>query len=144
MPVREPGAMNTKDVFSPSDPELCFTIKRAGVAENLARKNMASTLRYIDTANGQVTERDVPLGDLELDTVLLCLARWNVTDSLGKTIPINAQTLTSGYISPEELDFVYREILDFNPLWGGTKDDEGNSFIGTNPSEMSSNDRSET
>jgi hypothetical protein len=112
----------TKTIESPLDSETTFTIKKAGVREKIERQNFFSKVRYRqEDESGSdkiVTERDFPMGDLQLLTVELCLVNWNITDLNNQPVPVNHATITK-YLDPEELDFLNDEIIKYNEkLWG--------------------------
>lgn len=104
---------------SPDDPNVpVFGIKRVGTAENIARQNLSATVRFInqgDTDN-YATERDFPIGDLKLETVLLALVDWNFTDDNNRPVQITRQTVQT-YLQPDEFEYVYEKCLDVNPMW---------------------------
>jgi hypothetical protein len=116
MAIRPPYLAQLTTVTSPVDTNATFDIKRVGVAENIARQNLASTMRYIEQDAGVVTERDYPLGNMRRDTILLALAGWNLTDANSQPIPITKETLVT-YLDPREFDFLYEQVLDCNPMW---------------------------
>jgi hypothetical protein len=121
MPMRQPYVGQLTTVTSPVDATVTFDIKRCGVAENLARQNMSSTMRYIeqdsvDSNNKYVTERDYPLGNMRRDTILLALAGWNITDLQDRPVPITKETLVT-YLDPKEFDWLYDQVLEVNPMW---------------------------
>lgn len=123
MAIRAPYLAQLTSVTSPIDPSVMFDIKKVGVAENIARQNLASTMRYIEQDAGVVTERDYPLGNMRRDTILLALAGWNLTDANSQPIPVSKETLVT-YLDPREFDFLYEQTLEVNPMWkpGGEED----------------------
>lgn len=102
-----------------------FVIKRASNSEDVERANLFSTWRTIYQEDGMITERDYPPGDIQMETIRLCLVDWNLEDEKNNKIPINAQTILK-FIWPEERVKLYEEILDFNPTWRGGKEEEKN------------------
>lgn len=129
--VRLPFVPPTRQVASPDDPEVVFTIKRAGNAEHLARENMNSKVRYFESQEegGQVvSEREFPFGAMKLETVMLCLTAWNIEEAPGAVAPITKENVIR-LLSPEEFNFLYEQVMEFNPLWqrGGEKNSEKDS-----------------
>ena len=117
--LRDPKSLTeTRDIVSPSDPEVVFTIKRATNREDVERSNLFARVEYVQSADdGElVTRREFPMGDLQIMTIKLCLQRWSIEDANGRVVPINEQTLLD-YITPEERVFLYEQILELNPIW---------------------------
>lgn len=125
MPVRRPFIGELVTVESPTDPTFTFDLKRCGVNENIKRMNLASTMRYVEQAeSGKViTERDYPMGSMRVDTVMLALAGWNITNDAGSPIPITRETVQA-YLDPKEFDFLYDKIIEINPMWGSGGEEE--------------------
>lgn len=125
--VRRPFAGQTFTFASPIDDSVEFTFKRATTREHLARQNMSSTQRYITETKGNeeryVQERDVPIGDLKLETILLVLCGWNLTDENGANIAINHRTVQQ-YLEPKEFEFCFEKAMEVNPMWSGRGEDE--------------------
>lgn len=118
--IRRPFIGELKEVRSPEDDNAIFTIKRCSVRENQARKNLAATIRYIEQTNNgtAVQERDVPVGDIEIETVFLGLHSWTLYDDNGQLYPITHDNILT-YLSPAEFSLLLKEILDMNPAWRG-------------------------
>jgi len=117
--VRDPRTLTeTRDVVSPSDPEVVFTIKKASNREDVERSNLFARVEYVQSADdGElITRREFPMGDLQVMTIKLCLAKWTIEDAQGRAVPINEQTLLD-YITPEERVALYEAIIDLNPIW---------------------------
>ncbi len=116
---------NTKTITSPIDAQRTFDIKRFGLREKLERQNLSSTVRYVDRGqNGDtdmVTERDYPVGSMNLATVRLGLAAWNLEDEQQRPIPITEGTIQD-YLDPQEFDFLLNTINDFNPVIANVDD----------------------
>lgn len=123
--VRRPYAGQITTVTSPIDPDVTFDIKKCGVAENIARQNLSSKVRYIqeDVTGNIVSERDFPMGDLQLETIFLALAGWNLTDENERAIAVTRPNIEK-YLAPKEFDFLYQQTLEINPIWrpGGEDD----------------------
>src|SRR5258708_353788 len=117
--VRTPFVGELKTITLP-DGVTEVTVKRCTVRENIARKNLASTVRYIDElkTGRYVTEKDYPVGELELETVFLGLHSWNIHDSNKNPVPLTRDNIQL-YLTQEEYDLVYREVLKMNPIWTG-------------------------
>lgn len=115
---RNPSTLTeTKTVVSEVDPETEFTIKKASNREDVQRTNLFAKVEYVtDDEDGTIiTRRDFPVGDLQLETIQLCLIKWNIEDG-GRAVPITRQTMLD-YLRPEERVQLYQEVLDFNPIW---------------------------
>jgi hypothetical protein len=123
--TRRPFIGQITEFASPEDPQVTFGFKRCGVAENIQRQNLASKVRYVQNDDdGQiVSERDFPMGSLQLETILLALASWNLQDENERVIPISKKSLTQ-YLSPKEFDFCYAKALEVNPIWAPGGEDE--------------------
>jgi hypothetical protein len=108
-----------EQVTSPSDPEVSFGIKRIGTREMIAYRNRNSKVSYItrsgDSGEEYITERSFPAGDGEIDTIYLCLARWDLADENNIPIPITHESIQD-YLSPEEVDFLFTESHRVNPI----------------------------
>lgn len=125
MAIRQPYVGTISTIDSPIDATIKFDIKRCGVSENIARQNMAATMRYVEqeASTKVVTERDYPLGNMRRDTILLALAGWNLTNDTGVPIPITKDTLVQ-YLDPKEFDFIYDKVLEVNPMWANGGEEE--------------------
>jgi hypothetical protein len=123
----KPFAGQLTQFNSPEDAEREFYIKKVGVGENIARQNLASKVRYIqgDSEGEVISERDFPMGDLQLATVVLTLADWKLSDGSSK-IPLTEKNIKT-YLSPREFSFLYAKALEVNPLWGAGEDEEKNA-----------------
>lgn len=123
--TRRPFVGELKTFPSPEDPETTFTFKRCGVRENIARRNLVSTVRYIQDEGSDrlITERDYPSGSLDLQTILFALVDWNIHDDNKNKITINEQTVQD-WLSPNEYDFVLRMAYEVNPMWLGRGEEE--------------------
>jgi hypothetical protein len=116
---RRPFAGELIDFPSPADTNTIFQIKRCGVSENIARQNLASTMRYVekDDSGTLVTERDYPIGNLNMATVAYGLAGWNLLDDNNAPIPCTQENMQT-YLSPTEFSAVLDKIIEVNPMWG--------------------------
>lgn len=115
---RNPRALTaTKELTSPYDAEVHFKIKKADNRADVERANLFAKIDYVqpDESGEVITRREIPMGDLQIRTILLCLVEWDIIDN-GRPVPINFQTLLD-YLLPEERVWLYNEILDFNPIW---------------------------
>jgi hypothetical protein len=117
--ARRPFAGELTAFTSPDDPNATFYVKRCGVAENIQRQNQNSTIRYIegDERGTFTTERTYPIGDLNVFTVGLGLASWNLEDDNGVPLPVNRENIVK-YLSPTEFDALHEKIIEVNPMWG--------------------------
>lgn len=119
--VRVPTKMTDyQDVKSPSDPNVEFRIKKATNREDVEMKNMFSKVRFISQEDEDgpnfVQERDFPRGDMEVETIKLCLVSWNIESSEGRLADITTNTIKD-LLLPEERTFLYEKIIEFNPIW---------------------------
>lgn len=117
--VRTPQSMLvTETLTSPYDEEVTFTVKHATNAEDIARQNLFSKVRYYpqNDQDGMVSERDFPMGDLQIETIRLVLVAWNIVDDHERTQPINEATITFA-LTAEERQWLYDKIIDMNPIW---------------------------
>lgn len=125
--VRRPFVGEVTTISSPEDENVQFYLKRCSVEANIRRANQASTVRYAQRTRGAneefVTERDMPMGDMMLLTVELGLDGWNLTDEQGRAIPVTQKNLQT-YLSPREFNFLYREVLKVNPMWGDNGEED--------------------
>lgn len=132
--TRDPQLMaETKTLISPfdateKDPETGeerevpeadrgqFTISKATNRMDVQRQNMFSKVRYFSEDDGVFSERDFPMGDLQIATIALCLKSWNLQDKLSHGVPINEQTIQD-WMTADERQWLYEEIIEFNPIW---------------------------
>jgi hypothetical protein len=110
---------------SPVRPEIELQFKRCGVAENIQRANMASKVRYIqeDGTDKVISERDFPMGDLQLETIFLALADWNLGDENGNAIKVTRSNIVK-YLEPKEFPWAYKLALEVNPAWAGGDEED--------------------
>ena len=123
--------LKTKEITFPADPEYgetedtVFTIKRATNAEDVQRANLFSKVRFVYDADGYSTERDYPEGDMQMETIRLCLVDWNLCDEKGNKLPVTVPNMNT-WLKATERKKLYSEILDFNPTWKYGRDEEKN------------------
>ncbi len=117
--TRRPFAGELIAFTSPDDENVTFYIKRCGVGDNIRRQNLNSTIRYIegDERGTFTTERSYPIGDMNVETVLLGLGGWNLQDDNGVPLAVNKETVLS-YVRPTEFDALLEKIVEVNPMWG--------------------------
>lgn len=121
--IRRKGVRPTKVVTSPHDEHAQFTIAKATNREDVVRQNMYSKVRMVLNSNtpDEITqERDVPMGDVQVDTILLCLEGWTLGDENG-IYPITKDNVLD-YLKAAERVWLYREVMDLNPLWKGEEE----------------------
>lgn len=121
MSVRRRGMRKTMEIVSPYDKNAVFTIAKATNREDVERTNLFSKMRVVqnpDTPNEIITERDIPMGDIQVTTILLCLEKWNLQDDNGRIFEISEDNVLD-LISSAERRWLYEAILDFNPVWKG-------------------------
>lgn len=112
---------------SPVRPDVELEFKSAGVAETIARQNLSSKVRYVSGQNDNelVSERDFPMGDLQLETIFLALHDWNLGDENGRKLEITKSNVKR-YLTPREYNWAYEVALEANPAWknGGEVDEK--------------------
>lgn len=121
MPVRTAFVGELTEFASPTrDDGTLFQLKRFGPREIMMYRNTNSQVRYImgDDDDKVVTEKDYPMGDMQLTVVSLGLGDWNLTDDGGKPLPINKDTILT-YLDPEEITAIYDKVFEINPALKG-------------------------
>lgn len=129
MPVRRRGQRKTITVTSPYDDSPTFTIARATNREDVERLNMFSKMRVIQNANSpeeMIHERDVQMGDVQVDTILLCLEQWDITDDQDRVYEITRENLLD-LITGAERRWLFEQVMDFNPIWKGEEEEKNAS-----------------
>ena len=120
---RVPYLPSIVEVPSPDDPAVHFRIKKIGNRELIAYRDRDALIRYTtrDGASGEeyISEKEYPRGSNQLETILLCLDSWDIADhETGKQLPVTRNNLTD-YLSTEELDFLYDQCFEVNPVLSG-------------------------
>lgn len=112
------------EIFAAPDGEQTeFTVKYADNRAVLARMNLFDEVRYVSRdADGETeTIRSFPMGDLRLYTVKMVLLGWNIQPAKDQpTFPITEDTIQD-LLDPAELAWLYDQVIDMNPVWGGTE-----------------------
>ena len=124
--VRRRGGTKQIEVTSPFENAFTAVIKRATNREDVARVNMFSKLRQITNAGRPdeiVIERDYEAGTVQVDTILLCLVSWDITDEDGRVYPINEDNLLD-LITGAERRWLFDKIMEFNPIWRGEDEEK--------------------
>lgn len=134
MPVRV-ASSRTKS-FSPNDPadegglgypvpegeeKTIYVVRKADGNAFIARQDIFSKVSYITKdETGEVrTERDFPMGQLMIETLMLVFDSWNLTPRKdSKPYPITHDNIRT-LMEPEEIKWLYEHIIDMNPCWGG-------------------------
>lgn len=119
--VRKRGMKQTKVVQSPYEAGVEFTIRKATNREDVERQNMFSKMRTIQnvgTPNELIIERDIHMGTVQVDTIVLCTDDWNLGDEDGEVYPIMDETVLE-FLKPSERRWLYDEIMKYNPMWMG-------------------------
>lgn len=127
--VRQKGMSKTKTVTLPYDKSAQFTIKKASNRDDVERSNLFSKMRMIQnlgTPDELITERDIPNGELQLATIMMCLVGWNLEDDKGRVFEINEENVLELLTAAERRN-LYSEILDFNPIWKGEEEGKDDS-----------------
>ena len=125
--VRSRASLQRKQVITPaSNPDLELTVKKADSRAVISRQNLFDKVRYIsDGPEGEtITERSFPMGELRLETVMLVLIDWNITDEGGNKYPITHKNV-SELLEPAELMELYDGIIEMNEVWGGAGEASG-------------------
>lgn len=105
---------------SPIDEEVIFGIRRLGNGDVMKYRDLDAAVRYVyqDDDNKVTTEKDYPMGTRRVDTVMLGLASWNITDN-DKAVDITRENILK-YLHPDgELDALYDKVLELNPVLTG-------------------------
>ena len=121
MSIRRRGMRKTIEVTSPYDKSARFTIARATNREDVERTNLFSKMRVIQnlgTPNELITERDIAMGDVQVQTILLCCEKWNLQDDNSRYYEISEDNILD-LLSGAERRWLYESILDWNPIWKG-------------------------
>jgi hypothetical protein len=120
--TRTPFVGELTPLTSPEDKDVIFQLKRFGNREILSYRDKNSQVRYIYEEDDQkmITEKDYPVGSMQIDVVELGLSGWNITHSDDKPVPLTRENII-GYLMPEELDAVYTKIMEINPSLSGEK-----------------------
>lgn len=126
--IRTRGIAETKQLISPYDSEVEFVIKKASNREDVARSNLFAKVRYIVEGEGDegrvATERELPQGQLQIETIKFCLVGWNLLEKENVPYEVNERNILD-LLKPEERVWLFNEILKFNPVWSG-REAEGN------------------
>ena len=121
--VRQKTLEVPKDIYtSPDGEQTTFTVKLADNRAVLARQNLFDEVRYVtkDESGETETIRKFPMGDLRLETVSLVLLSWNLRPaSEAPAFPVTVPNILD-YVDPAEFEWLYNQIIDMNPVWGGT------------------------
>lgn len=127
--VRKKGMHKTKTVTLSYDKDAQFTIKKASNRDDVERANLFSKMRMIQNMGSPdelITERDVPQGDLQMATILMCLVGWNFEDEGKRTYDITEENILE-LMSAQERRELYMAILDYNPVWKGEEEGKDDS-----------------
>jgi len=127
--VRGDSLKREKTLIPPMTPGLELTVKYADNRAVVLRQNLFDTVRYIQRIGDEetVTERRFPMGDLRIRTIELVLVRWNNSRAAdAPPIPITEDTILDE-LSPEEFEWLYNQILEMNPVWGGVEGEKSDS-----------------
>ncbi len=129
MSIRRRGMRKTIEVTSPNDKSAKFTIARATNREDVERTNLFSKMRVIQnlgTPDELITERDIGMGDVQVQTILLCCEKWNLQDDNGRVYEITEDNVLD-LLSGAERRWLYGAILDWNPIWKGEEEEENDT-----------------
>lgn len=120
MKARVPFIGEIIDYPSPLDPEVIFGVKRLPNRDVMAYRDKNSVVRFITEENSEryIQEKDYPAGTMRVDTAVMGLATWNITDESGKSVDITRDNILL-FLDPEELDGIYDKVLEINPILTG-------------------------
>ena len=138
--VRKRGMIAKKTITSPFDHNAVFTIRKATNREDVERQNFFSKVRTIQnlgTPNELIMERDIQMGQVQIDSILLLLDDWNIADENGDVYPITEDNLLD-FLKSSERRWLYEEIMDFNPIWKGEDEEKDGSEEISGPSSSDS------
>lgn len=138
--VRRPGMRKTIEVTSPYDNPFTATIARATNREDVERLNMFGKVRTIQnqaTPDEVVVERDMPMGDVQVDTIQLCLVKWDIEDENGRVYPITRDNILD-LLTGAERRWLHDAVMDHNPIWKGEDEEKADSEESLSPSSVSS------
>lgn len=117
---RSRGMGKPEEVASPLDPDVKFRIKHIGVGEMIEHRDSNAKVRYTtrDGDNGieYISEREFPEGTGQMETILRCLAGWDIADEVTGLEASIDEANVNAYLDPEEFDFVYQKCLEINPI----------------------------
>lgn len=137
--TRRRGMQKTKTVSPPHDTDVQFTIRKASNRDDVERSNLFSKMRMIQnlgTPDELITERDIPNGELQVATIMMCLVGWNLQDDHKRIYEINEDNVLE-LMTAGERRWLYGEILDFNPIWKGEVDEDEEEEEGTSTKKKS-------
>lgn len=140
--IRRRGMRKTIEVASPYDKNAKFTIARASNREDVERTNLFSKMRVIQNVgspNELITERDIPMGTVQVETILLCLEKWNLADDNGRVYEISEDNILD-LLSGQERRWLYEAVMDFNPIWKGEEEEKDESEDKSSHSSASSSE----
>lgn len=120
---RMPYTASTVEFSSPDDTSVKFRIKKIGNRELIAYRDRDALIRYTtrngDSGEEYISEKEYPRGSNQLDTILLCLSGWDIADpNTNQELAITRDTLID-YLSTEELDFLFDQCFEVNPVLSG-------------------------
>lgn len=136
MPVRTPSALTKTREFSPNssiddeglgipieegDERTIFTLRFADGRAYVSRANIFSKVSYKteDESGISTTERDFPMGDLQLETLMLVFHSWNLKPAIDSVpYPITHKNIMA-LMAPEEIKWLYDHAITMNTCWGG-------------------------
>lgn len=119
--VRTAASLQREKVLTPPMSEgMELVVKFADNRAVTSRQDLFSQIRYVADADGQMaTERDLRMGTLRIETIMLVLVRWNLSPAEGASTYTVTKENVLTLLSPSELDWLYTEIINMNPVWGG-------------------------
>lgn len=121
---RKRGMKEKKTITSPYDKSLKLVIRKATNREDVERQNLFSKMRTIQnvgTPNELIIERDIQMGQVQIDTILLCMDDWNLADEDGEIYPMTEDNLLD-FFKPAERRWAYQMIMEYNPMWLGEEE----------------------
>jgi hypothetical protein len=120
MPKRSKKSSGKPELFkSPHDPKTEFRIKHVGTREMVEARDDSAIVRYVtrDTGNGveYISEKEFPEGTRQLQTIVRCLASWNILDEDGNPVAIDEDNVMEYIDAEEEFDALYDKCVEVNP-----------------------------
>ena len=121
------GKTDTKEITMKGDssagiPAAHLVIRRASGGDHVNRRNLFAKVRWRE--GGTVSEQELPMGTLMVKTIMLVLDSWDLTDPETKqTLRLSEENLLDN-LEGAEIESVYRDVLDFNPMWKGASSEE--------------------
>lgn len=105
---------------------MVLKVRKATNADVAARQDLFSEIKYVtsDEEGETTTIRKFPMGQMRRYTVMLVLKEWNLQlDDTSPVLPITEDNIDR-YLPPAVFQWLYDEIIDMNPAWGGSEGED--------------------